>query len=109
MIKWLLIVGIVLIFVSFYFPFSYKFKGQYFLNGTLIIGAVLLIVIKFILPKIGTIIDDKMNVGEKIDSFVQKLFSLQDVQLYSLIAAIIVVLYVCSWLLSIRIYSKKAF
>lgn len=104
-----LIVGIVLIFVSFYFPFSYKFKGQYFLNGTLIIGAALMVVANFILPKLGPIIDDRMNVGEKIEWFVQKLFSLQDVQLYSLIVAIVVVLYVCSWLLSIRIYSKKAF
>ncbi len=54
-------------------------------------------------------LDDTMNLGEKIDWLVQKLFSLQDVQLYGLIAIVIIVLYACSWLLSIRIYSKKVF
>ena len=105
----LLIVGLVLLFVSFYFPFSYKFKGQYFLNGTLVIGAAALILINFILPKLGPVIDDRMNIGEKIEWIVQKLFTLQDVQLYGLIAIVIIVVYACSWLLSIRIYSKKVF
>lgn len=105
----LLIFGLVLFFVSFYFPFSYKFKGQYFLNGTLVIGAALMIVINFILPKLGPAIDDRMNISEKLDWLAQKLFSLQDVQLYGLIAIVIVILYACSWLLSIRIYSKKVF
>lgn len=105
----LLIVGLVLLFVSFYFPFSYKFKGQYFLNGTLVIGAAALLVTNFILPKLGLVIDDRMNIGEKIEWIVQKLFTLQDVQLYGLIAIVIIVLYACSWLLSIRIYSKKVF
>ena len=50
-----------------------------------------------------------MNLEEKVEWFVQKLFSLQDVQLYGLIAIVITVLYVGSWLLSIRIYSKKVF
>ena len=104
-----LIVGLVLLFVSFYFPFSYKFKGQYFLNGTLVIGAAALLVTNFILPKLGLVIDDRMNIGEKIEWIIQKLFSLQDVQLYGLIAIVIIVLYACSWLLSIRIYSKKVF
>ena len=105
----LIIVGLVLLFVSFYFPFSYKFKSQYFLNGTLIIGAAALVVSQFILPKIIPTLDDTMNLGEKLESLIQKLFSLQDMQLYGLITIVIIVLYVGSWLLSIRIYSKKVF
>ena len=104
-----LIVGLVLLFVSFYFPFSYKFKGQYFLNGTLIIGAAALVISQFIVPKILPTLDDTMNLGEKVESLIQKLFSLQDMQLYGLIAIVIIVLYVGSWLLSIRIYNKKVF
>ena len=105
----LLIVGLVLLFVSFYFPFSYKFKGQYFLNGTLIIGAAALVFSKLILPKIIPTLNDTMNLGEKMEWLTQKIFSLQDMKLYGLIAIVIVVLYACSWLLSIRIYSKKVF
>ena len=105
----LLILALVLIFVSFYFPFSYKFKGQYFFNGIIIIVAAALVFITLILPKISPTLDDTMNLGEKVEWFAQKLFSLQDVQLYALIASLIIVLYVCSWLLSIRIYSKKVF
>ena len=105
----LLIMGLVLLYVSFYFPFSYKFKGQYFLNGTLIIGAAALVVSQFIVPKILPTLDDTMNLGEKVESLIQKLFSLQDMQLYGLITIVIIVLYVGSWLLSIRIYNKKVF
>ena len=105
----LLVVSLVSIFVSFYFPFAYKFNSQYFLNGSLIMGAALMVIINFIIPILLPKIDDTMNLGEKIEWFTQKLFSLQDGQLYALIATIVVILYACSWLLSIRIYSKKAF
>ncbi len=105
----LLVVGLILIFVSFSFPFCYKFKSQYLVTGSIIIGVTLMVIISFILPKIGPTLDDTMDLQEKIDWFAQKLFSLQDMQLYGLIASVVIVLYGCSWLLSIRIYSKKAF
>lgn len=105
----MLVVGFVLIFVSFAFPFSYKFKSQYLLIGSFIMVFVLPAIINFILLKIGPTLEDKMNLNEKFDWFAQKLFSLQDAQLYALIASFVIILYGCSWLLSIRIYSKKVF
>jgi len=104
----LLVVCLVLIFVSFSFPFSYKFKSQYLLMGFAIMFVAFMAIGNFVLPKIGPMLDT-MNLGEKVEWFAQKLFSLQDVQLYGLIAIVNIVLYACSWLLSIRIYSKKVF
>ncbi|MFF5994541.1 ABC-2 transporter permease [Lysinibacillus sp. KU-BSD001] len=105
----LLVVSVVLMMVSFSFPFSYKYTSKFLVTGALILVVALMVIIKFILPRFGSIIEDKMNVNEKVEWFTQTLFSLQDGQLYAFIVAIVVILYVCSWLLSIRIYSKKAF
>lgn len=105
----MLVVSLILIFVSFAFPFSYKFKSQYLMTGSAIIFVALMVIFNFIIPKVVPMLEDKMNLEEKVHLLIQKLFSLQDMQLYGLIAIVIIVLYGCSWLLSIRIYSKKVF
>lgn len=105
----LLVISLVLIFVSFAFPFSYKFKSQYLMTGSAILFVALMVIGNVIIPKVVPMLEDTMNLEEKVYGLVQKLFSLQDVQLYGLIAIVIIVLYTCSWLLSIRIYSKKVF
>ena len=105
----MLVVSLILIFVSFAFPFSYKFKSQYLMTGSAILFVALMVLVNVIIPKVVPRVEDTMNLEEKVEWFVQKLFSLQDIQLYGLIAILVIVLYVGSWLLSIRIYSKKVF
>ena len=105
----MLVISLVLVFVSFAFPFSYKFKSQYLMTGSAILFVALMVIGNFIIPKVVPMLEDTMDLEEKVNGLVQKLFSLQDMQLYGLIAIVIVVLYGCSWLLSIRIYSKKVF
>ena len=105
----MLVIGLVLIFVSFAFPFSYKFKSQYLMTGSAIVFVVLMVIGNIIIPKVVPMLEDTMDLEEKVNGLVQKLFSLQDMQLYGLITIVVIVLYACSWLLSIRIYSKKVF
>ncbi|MGE7022490.1 ABC-2 transporter permease [Solibacillus cecembensis] len=95
----LFIVCLVMVTISLFFPFSYKFKSQYLLIGTLVLFVLYLTVVSFILQ----------NINDKIREFVGMLLALQSSQLYLLVGFIVTALYVCSWLLSIRIYSKKIF
>ncbi|WP_332645850.1 ABC-2 transporter permease [Lysinibacillus sp. 54212] len=105
----LLVVSLVLIFVSFSFPFSYKFKSQYLLPGFFILFVLSMVIVNFVVPKIAPNYKDKMDLQQKVEWFAHKLFSMQDGQLYLLFTMIVLVVFGCSWLLSIRIYSKKAF
>jgi len=93
------IVSVVMVFFSLIFPFSYKFKSKYLLFASIILFAIYLVVINFFIP----------NLFDKIREFVGILLTLQSTQFYLLIAFSIIALYVCSWLLSIRIYRKKVF
>lgn len=95
----LFIVCLVMVTISLFFPFSYKFKSQYLLIGTLVLFVLYLTVVNFIFQ----------NINDKIREFVGMLLALQSSQLYLLVGCIVTALYVCSWLLSIRIYSKKIF
>jgi len=93
------IVSVVMVFISFIFPFSYKFKSQYLLFASIVLFAIYLVVINFFIP----------NLFDKIREFVGTLLTLQNAHFYLLIAFLVIVLYACSWLLSIRIYRKKVF
>jgi len=93
------IVSVVMVFISLIFPFSYKFKSKYLLFASIVFFAIYLLVIKFFIP----------NLFDEIREYVGILLTLQSTQFYLLIAFSIIVLYVCSWLLSIRIYRKKVF
>lgn len=95
----LFIICLVMVTISLFFPFSYKFKSQYLLIGTLVLFVLYLTVVNFIFQ----------NINDKIREFVGMLLALQSSQLYLLVGFIVTALYVCSWLLSIRIYSKKIF
>lgn len=95
----LLIVSSVMVAISFFFPFSYQFKSQYMLIGGLISLAIYLVLIPLAIP----------NVNDIIREFVQTLLTLQTAQFYLFITFSVTALYACSWLLSIRIYSKKVF
>ncbi|MEK5070023.1 ABC-2 transporter permease [Sporosarcina sp. FSL K6-1508] len=95
----LLIVSSVMVAISLLFPFSYKFKSQYMLIGALVSLAIYLVIIPLFIP----------NVNDKIREFVQTVLTLQTAQFYLFIALSVMVLYTCSWLLSIHIYRKKVF
>jgi len=97
----LLIFCLVLLFVSYIFPFSYKFSSRNLITGSVISVFVVVIALKVIGPK------DTMTLNEKIGWVATKLFSLQQSQLYIVVGIVISLVYICSWMLSIRIYSKK--
>lgn len=95
----LFIVGLVMVAISLLFPFSYKFKSQYMFIGGLVLLVIYLAVIPLIIP----------NVNDQIRGFVHEVLTLPTTQFYLFIGLSVIVLYACSWLLSIRIYGKKVF
>jgi len=102
LIQWeqiLLIMSIVLTFISFAFPFSYLFKSQYLLIASGVLFVLYLIIINTFVP----------NLNDIIREITQFALSMEYYQLYLLVFLAIVVLYIFSWMLSIRIYSRKIF
>lgn len=95
----LFLICLVMAAISLLFPFSYKFKSQYMLIGTLVSMVIYLVIIPFFIP----------NMNDKIRAFVQTVLTLPTTQFYLLIGLSVMVLYACSWLLSIRIYERKIF
>ena len=95
----LFIVGLVMVAISLLFPFSYKFKSQYMFIGGLVLLVIYLAVIPLIIP----------NVNDRIRGFVHEVLTLPATQFYLFIGLSVIVLYACSWLLSIRIYGRKVF
>ncbi|MGE7946003.1 ABC-2 transporter permease [Lysinibacillus sp. NPDC093688] len=94
----LLIIGLVMVGVSFMFPFSYKFKSQYLLMALIALFGIYMLTIK-IFPNFNNILGD----------LISKFITLQETQMYLVAILTIVILYIGSWLLSIRIYERKAF
>lgn len=93
----LLIACIVFLFISFAFPFSYLFHSQYLLIGSGVLFVLYLILINLFVP----------NMNDIIRGITQRVLEMADYQLYLLAIITVLVLYVSSWILSIRIYSKK--
>jgi len=94
----LLIIGLVMVGVSFMFPFSYKFKSQYLLMALIALFGIYMLTIK-IFP----------NFNNTLGELISKFMTLQETQMYFVAIFTIVILYIGSWLLSIRIYERKAF
>ena len=95
----LLVFGFTMVLISLMLPFSYKFRSNYLLIASLALFVIYMVVVNLFIK----------NLNDQIREFVQVLLTLQNYQLYLLIAFSIVALYIGSWLLSIRIYSKKVF
>lgn len=95
----LLIMGFVMVAISFMLPVFYKFKRQYlmFFAGALV--GIYLATIKFLVP----------NLNETLRELTRKFLTLQETQMYLVAILTIAILYIGSWLLSIRIYERKAF
>lgn len=95
----LLMIGIVMVAISLMLPFCYKFKSNYLFIATIIGFGVYLLVINFVIQ----------NLNDRIRESVHMLLTLGNTQLYVLIGLLVIILYIGSWLLSIRIYRNKVF
>ncbi|MGN1402555.1 MAG: ABC-2 transporter permease [Bacillus sp. (in: firmicutes)] len=89
----------VLLIISFTFPFSYKFKSQYLMIATCILFVAYFFIARFIIP----------NIHDELRALYSKIISIDNAQLILVISLLIALLYSVSWMLSIRIYSKKIF
>lgn len=94
----LLMLYLVMLYVSFSFPVSYKFKSSYLMIAFFAAFAAYLVVINLFVP----------NLNDLIRELVGKLLAMQAGQLYTMAGGIVFGVYVLSWLLSLRIYYKKA-
>lgn len=95
----LIVVGIVMLFISFLYPFFYKFTSKYLIQGSIGMFAVYLLVVKFFVP----------NLHDHIRILVAKMLAFNDDQIFIGLGVAISILYLLSWLLSVRIYEKKVF
>ena len=91
--------SVVILFVSFAFPFSYQFKSQYLMIASVVLFVLYLVVVnRFIL-----------DLNDRIREVVKTILTFDNAVLYAGGILSIVLLYIFSWLLSIRIYSRKVF
>ncbi|MBG9455611.1 hypothetical protein ABE61_16460 [Lysinibacillus sphaericus] len=95
----LFIMGLVMVAISFMLPVFYKFKRQYLVFAAGALFGIYLATIKFLVP----------NLNETLRELTRKFLSLQETQMYLVAILTIAILYIGSWLLSIRIYERKAF
>ena len=94
----LFITSIVMGLISFAFPFSYLFNSKYLLIGFGGVFVVYMVTLSFI-----------PNLNDRVREVVQTVLSLDNSLFYIAIILSAGLLYVLSWILSIRIYSRKVF
>jgi len=94
-----LIMGLVMIVISFILPMSYKFKTKYLTIAIMGLFGVYMVIINYFVP----------NLNKQIRTVVQNFMTIQELQLYFIISLLNVGLYIGSWMLSVRIYKRKAF
>ena len=95
----LIIIGLVMVAMSFILPICYRFKTQslMFASGTLF--GIYMVTIKYLFP----------SLNDTLRELTQKFLTLQETQMYFVAILTIIILYVGSWLLSILIYTRKVF
>lgn len=94
-----IIIGLVMVAISFILPICYKFKTQALMIASGTLFGIYLVTIKYLFP----------SFNDTLSELIQKLLTLQETQMYFVAIFTIIILYVGSWLLSIRIYTKKVF
>ncbi|WP_102274319.1 ABC-2 transporter permease [Cytobacillus massiliigabonensis] len=94
-----LIISIVAIFVSLSFPFSYLLKSQYLMIAMGVSFVIYMIIANKFIP----------DINDRIREAVQTFLSFSTSQQYLLLFLSVVIFYSFSWMLSIRIYSRKVF
>ncbi|RTQ91077.1 ABC-2 transporter permease [Lysinibacillus telephonicus] len=95
----LITISIVGIFISLAFPFSYFFKSQYLLIGFGVSFVIYMVIVNTFI----------VDLNDRIRDLIQIMLSFSNTQMYLLIIFSVMLLYIISWLFSIRIYSKKVF
>ena len=95
----LLVIGLVMLTTSFLIPFLFRFKMQYL---HIAMGAI--VVIYFF--TVGFFIK---NLNDILRELTRRFLTLQETQIYLVAILTVVLLYIGSWLLSIRIYERKIF
>jgi len=94
-----IIIGLVMVAISFILPICYKFKTQALMIASGTLFGIYLVAIKYLFP----------SLNDTLRELIQKFLTLQETQMYFVAIFTIIILYVGSWLLSIRIYAKKVF
>ena len=94
----LLIIGLVMVVISLMFPISYKFKTQYLLIALSVLFGIYMLSISLLVP-----------INDILRELARKFLTLQETQMYVVASMTVIILFIGSWLLSIRIYERKAF
>ncbi|GAB0171334.1 hypothetical protein LSPCS325_47710 [Lysinibacillus sp. CTST325] len=94
----LLIIGLVMVAISIMFPISYKFKTQYLAIASGVLFGIYMLTINLLVP-----------INDILRELTRKFMTLQETQMYFVASITVIILYIGSWLLSIRIYERKAF
>lgn len=94
----LLIIGLVMVVISLMFPFYYKFKTQYLLIALSVLFGIYMLSISLLVP-----------INDILRELARKFLTLQETQMYVVASMTVIILFIGSWLLSIRIYERKAF
>ncbi len=94
----LLIMGLVMVAISFMFPIAYKFKTHYLLIALGVLFGIYMLTISLLVP-----------INDILRELTRKFLTLQETQMYFVACITVIILYIGSWLLSIYIYERKAF
>lgn len=94
----LLIMGLVMVAISFMFPIAYKFKTQYLLIALSVLFGIYMLTISLLVP-----------INDILRELTRTFLTLQETQMYVVVSITVIILFIGSWLLSIRIYERKAF
>ncbi|WP_262176846.1 ABC-2 transporter permease [Saccharococcus sp. Marseille-Q5394] len=95
----LFIAGVVAVFISLAFPFSYLFKSQYLMIASIVLFVLYMIVVSKFIP----------DLNDRVREAVRTIVSLDHSLLYGGAVLSVILLYIFSWMLSVRIYSRKVF
>ncbi|MGE7911288.1 ABC-2 transporter permease [Lysinibacillus xylanilyticus] len=94
----LLIIGLVMVAISFIFPISYKFKTRYLLIALGVLFGIYMLAISLLVP-----------INDTLRQLARKFLTLQEMQMYFVASITVIILYIGSWLVSIYIYERRAF
>lgn len=101
-IEWeqlLFITSIVAVFISFAFPFSYLFKSQYLMFAFVVSFILYFIIVNKFIP----------DLNDRLREVIQMILSFDNSLLYLGVMLSVVLLYIFSWMFSVRVYSRKVF
>lgn len=90
---------VVVLFISFAFPFSYRFKSQYLMIASGVLFVLYLVIATKFIP----------DVNDRLREGIRTILSLDNTLLSTGGILTVILLYIFSWMLSVRIYNRKVF